>query len=73
MRHFGETFIMVAVIAILGSLTLGKLAACAPATSPEVAKSSAYGVELNKCLAGKTYDEREQCALSVDAKFGVKR
>ena len=26
MRHFGETFIMVAVIAILGSLTLGKQA-----------------------------------------------
>lgn len=72
MRHFGETFLMVFVIAILASLTLGKLSACAPMTAD--AKAAAYGVQLAACRADAgTYENYEQCALGVDARFGVKR
>lgn len=73
MKHFFETFLLVAVVAILGSLTLGKLAACAPTTAD--AKAAAYGVQLAACRAdaGTDYSSYEQCALGVDARFGVKR
>ncbi len=72
MKHFFETFLLVAVVAILGSLTLGKLAACAPTTAD--AKAAAYGVQLAACRAdAATYESYEQCALGVDARFGVKR
>ena len=74
MRHFGETFIMVFVVAILASLTLGKLSACTPQTSDQ-AKAAAYGIQLAACRtdAGTDYSAYEQCALGVDARFGVKR
>lgn len=73
MKQFSETFLMVFIIAILGSLTLGKLSACTPQTSDQ-AKAAAYGVQLAACRTdAATYENYEQCALGVDARFGVKR
>jgi len=73
MMQFTNGLLMIFVVAILGSIAVTKLSACAPAIAPEVTKSVAYGAELRDCLDAGDYERREQCALGVDAKFEVKR
>lgn len=63
MKEFFVTFSMVLGIGLLAH-------ACIPS---EVVKSTAYGAALAGCRDAGTYDDYEQCALDVDAKFGVKR
>lgn len=73
MRHTMDTFVMVFAVAILGSFVIGKLSACTPQTSDQ-AKAAAYGVQLAACRAdAANFESYEQCALGVDARFGVKR
>jgi len=73
MKHAADSFLAVAVMAILGTLLLGKLSACS-AQAADQTKAAAYGVQLAACRAdASTYENYEQCALGVDARFGVKR
>lgn len=74
MKHAADSFLAVAVMAILGTLLLGKLSACS-AQAADQTKAAAYGVQLAACRAdaGTDYSNYEQCALGVDARFGVKR
>ena len=73
MRHTMDTFVRGVGGASLGACVGGKLSACTPQTSDQ-SKAAAYGVQLAACRAdAANFESYEQCALGVDARFGVKR
>lgn len=67
-----EFFVTFAIVLTLGCGASLMMHACTPTT--ETVKAAAYGTALAACRADAgSYEAYEQCALGVDAKFGVKR